>query len=77
MATIKGVDADDFVIGAADGELAIASGKQLVTTAQATKLDAIAVSEANSIVSVTDGTNTLKVSSIPLTGDNSIAKLFE
>ena len=77
MATIKGVDADDFVINAASGELEVASGKQITTTAQVTKLNAIAVSEANSVVSVTDGTNTLKVSSIPLTGDNSIAKLFE
>lgn len=77
MATIQSVDEDNFVIGAADGELAIVSGKQLVTTAQATKLDAIAVSEADNVVSVTDGTNTLKVSAIPLTGEGSIAKLFE
>ena len=73
MATIKGVDADDFIINAASGELEVASGKQITTTAQVTKLDAIAVD----VDFVTDGTNKLSFASIPLVGDNSIAKLFE
>lgn len=52
-------------------------GKSLVADTDIAKLEAIAVSEAGGVASVTDGTNNLKISSIPLTGENSIAKLFE
>ena len=69
---IESGDTVDFAVDS-DKKLSIASGKQITTTAQVTKLDAIAV-DADS---VTDGTNKLSFASIPLVGDNSIAKLFE
>lgn len=53
-------------------------GKSLVANTDIAKLQAIDISEdENHVVSVTDGADTLKISAIPLTGDNSIAKLFE
>ena len=54
---IDAVDTNNFAINTTGNVLGLASGKQLMTTAQGTKLDAIAVN--TSANSVTDGTNTL------------------
>ena len=68
---IESVDTDNFTIDT-DKKLGLASGKQITTTTQVTKLDAIDVdASANSI---TDGTDTITIGSI---STDDIDALFE